>query len=128
VTAQPGQYVHLDYPFAFDAFGRTARTSGADHVRDMIEQVLFTIPGERVNRPEFGTGVMQLVFAPNSPQLASTVEYLVQGALAHWLSDVITVDRVEVVSLESSLQVAVDYTLQADGEPGSVVVEREVGS
>ena len=61
--------MNIDFPFQFDRRGRTATTSDAGHVRDMIEQLLFTNPGERVNRPDFGSGLQQLVFAPNSTEL-----------------------------------------------------------
>ncbi|HYJ93736.1 MAG TPA: GPW/gp25 family protein, partial [Vicinamibacterales bacterium] len=61
----------LDYPYRFDRSGWTATTGDEDHIRDLIEQVLFTAPGERVNRPTFGSGVLRLVFAPNSDTLAS---------------------------------------------------------
>ena len=72
---------YLDYPYHFDGRGRTAATSNDAHMRDLIEQVLFTAPGERVNRPDFGSGLMQLVFAPNSDELAAATQFLVQGAL-----------------------------------------------
>ena len=55
----------VDYPFGFDATGRTRAASREDHVRDLVEQVLFTAPGERVNRPQFGSGLLGLVFEPN---------------------------------------------------------------
>jgi phage baseplate assembly protein W len=60
------------------------RVRGDDHIRDLIEQVLFTSPGERVNRPDFGSGLMQLVFAPNSDELATATQFMVQGALQQW--------------------------------------------
>ena len=84
----------LDYPFHFDTRGRTAETGDDAHIRDLIEQVLFTAPGERVNRPTFGSGLMQLVFAPNSDTLAATTQFLVQGALQQWLGDLIIVEAV----------------------------------
>ena len=56
----------LDYPYHFDGSGRSAATDEADHIRDLIEQVLFTSPGERVMRPDFGAGLLALVFEPNS--------------------------------------------------------------
>ena len=59
--------MNIDFPFHFDARGRTATPPTTDHIRDMIEQLLFTAPGERVNRPDFGSGLLQMVFAPNSP-------------------------------------------------------------
>src|SRR5215207_6859400 len=75
----------LDFPYAVDTRGRSALTGSDDHVRDLIMQVLFTIPGERVNRPEFGCGVNQLVFAPASDALAAATEQLIHGALLRWL-------------------------------------------
>ncbi len=101
---------HLDHPFHFDGRGRTAVTGHDDHVRDLIEQVLFTRPGERVNRPDFGCGLDRLVFAPASDALATSTQFLVQGALQRWLSDVIQVDRVAVAAEEATLTVEVVYT------------------
>ena len=85
--------MNVDYPYRFDARGRTAETDTSDHIRDMIEQVLFTSPGERVNRPDFGSGLLQLVFAPNSPELAATVQFTTQAALQRWLGDLIEVQQ-----------------------------------
>ena len=101
--------MNLDYPFSFDDRGRTATTDDADHIRDLIEQVLFTIPGERVNRPDFGCGVMQLVFAPNSDELAAATQLLVQSALQQWLGNWIVVERVAVANDDATLRVTIDY-------------------
>src|SRR5262245_66679740 len=106
----------LDFPYAFDTRGRSALTDEDDHVRDLIEQVLFTSPGERVNRPEFGCGLKQLVFAPASDALAAATEHLVHGALIRWLDSVIAVERVAVRAEESTLEVTVAYTRRATGE------------
>lgn len=102
----------IDYPFHFDGRGRTASTGYDDHIRDMIEQVLFTAPGERVNRPNFGSGLMQLVFAPNSIEMAAATQFLVQGALQQWLGDLIEVESVEVESVDSTLRVRVQYVIR----------------
>ena len=118
--------MQLDYPYRMDGRGRTATTSAADHVRDLIEQVLFTQPGERVNRPEFGSGLLQLTFAPLSDELASATQFLVQGALEQWLGRVVAVDRVSVLRDDSTLRVQVDYTLQRTGEHRSEQFDREV--
>jgi len=104
--------MQLDYPYDFDSRGRTAETSDEEHIRDLIEQVLFTTPGERVNRPTFGSGVLQLIFAPNSQALASATQMTVQGALQQWLGDLIQVESVEVQSEDSKLQVLVQYTVR----------------
>lgn len=109
--------MQLDYPFHFDNRGRSASTSEGDHIRDLIEQVLFTAPGERVNRPEFGSGLMQMVFAPNSDELATATQFLVQGALQQWLGDIIQVEDVSVTARESTLEVVVQYTIRRTGEP-----------
>ena len=73
--------MNIAYPLNYDERGRTGEADENDHIREMIEQVLFTSPGERVNRPNFGSGLMQLVFAPNSPELAAATQFAVQGAL-----------------------------------------------
>ena len=99
----------LDYPFSFDNRGRTSDTTAEDHIRDLIEQLLFTSPGERVNRPTFGCGLNQLVFAPNSPELAAATQFLVQGALQQWLGDLIVVNSVQVESVDATLSATVSY-------------------
>lgn len=114
----------LDYPYGFDTRGRTAGTTEDDHIRDMIEQVLFTMPGERVNRPTFGSGVLQLLFAPNSPELAATTQYLVQGALQQWLGEVIAVEDVGVEAVDSALTVKVTYVVLSTRQRQSAVFTR----
>lgn len=104
--------MNIDFSYHIDKRGRTASTGTDDHIRDMIEQVLFTSPGERANRPTFGCGLLQLVFAPNSPELAAATQFLVQGSLQQWLGDVIQVDGVEVESEESTIRVSVVYTVR----------------
>ncbi len=104
----------LDYPFSFDSLGRTAAADRSDHIRDLIEQVLFTAPGERVMRPDFGSGLLALVFEPNSTALAATTQMLVQGALQQHLSHLIAVQAVEVVNDDSVLRVDVRYVVLRD--------------
>lgn len=106
----------LDHPFHFDGKGRTATTNADDHVRDMIYQVLFTNPGERVNRPDFGCGLRQLVFMPNSDALAAATQFMAQGALQRWLADVIQVEQVQVTSEEERLVVDVVYVRRDNGQ------------
>lgn len=101
--------VLTDFPLSIDPRGRSASTDANDHVRDLIYQVLFTIPGERVNRPEFGCGLKQLVFAPASDALAASTEQLVHGSLIRWLDTVISVEQVSVTADEATLQVDVTY-------------------
>lgn len=119
--------MNISIPFHFDQRGRTAEASDAEHIRDLIEQVLFTTPGERVNRPTFGSGLMQLVFAPNSDALAATVQATVQGALQQWLGDLIAVESVEVANEDSTLQVQVRYVVRRTQERQTAQFERGVG-
>ena len=111
-------------PFHYDHRGRTAETSYEDHIRDMIEQVLFTTPGERVNRPDFGSGALQLVFAPNSPELAATTQYLVQAALQQWMGDLIVVEDIEVLSEDAGLRIRLDYTVRRTEQRRTVLLRR----
>jgi phage baseplate assembly protein W len=107
---------YLDYPFAISAKGRTATTDVDDHVRDMIYQVLFTSPGERVNRPDFGCGLLQLIFELNSPEAAASARYLVRGALQRWLGQAIDVDEVTVTSQDERLTIDIVYVRLDTGE------------
>jgi phage baseplate assembly protein W len=114
--------MNLAYPFRFDLSGRSASSGGDDHIREMIEQVLFTMPGERVNRPDFGSGVMQMVFAGNSDELAAAGSFLIHGALQQWLSDVIAVERVSVTNDDATLQIVIEYTVLATQQSATAVL------
>ena len=119
--------MNIAIPFHFDQRGRTAEASDAQHIRDLIEQVLFTSPGERVNRPTFGSGLMQLVFAPNSDTLAAATQMAVQGALQQWLGDLIQVESVKVTSQDSSLFVEVNYVVRHTQQRQTAQFQRGVG-
>jgi phage baseplate assembly protein W len=120
--------MNIDYPFHFDNRGHTATTDDDDHIRDMIEQFLFTNAGERVNRPEFGSGLLQLIFAPNSPELASTLQFTVQAGLQRWLGDVIQVQALDVVSEDATLRVEISYMVRRTQETHSASFVRSTGS
>jgi phage baseplate assembly protein W len=113
-------------PYAIDGRGRTAEAAADVHLRDLIEMVLFTNPGERVMRPAFGGGVLGLVFAPNSPELGATTQVLIAGALQTWLGDLIDVTGVEVDSVDASLTITVNFTDRRNGDAASVVFGRTV--
>ena len=104
--------MNIAYPYYFDGRGRTAQSAADDHIRDLIEQALFTSPGERVNRPTFGTGLRQLIFAPNSDELSTATQFLVQGALQQWLGDLIQIEAVQVESQDATLNVTVQYLVR----------------
>lgn len=119
--------MNIDYPFHFDGRGRTATTGDEDHIRDMIEQFLFTNPGERVNRPDFGSGLLEMVFEPNSPELAAALQHTIQAGLERWLGDLIETRSVEVTSQEATLRVVVEYLVRRTGERRSETFERGGG-
>lgn len=116
--------MNIDYPFHFDRRGRTALTGDDDHIRDMIEQFLFTNAGERVNRPDFGSGVLQLIFSPNSPELAAALQHTVQAGLLRWLGDLIEVRNLAVTSEDATLRVVIQYVVRRTGEHRTGTFER----
>ncbi len=116
--------MQIDFPYHPDNRGRTAQTGSDDHLRDLIEQVLFTTPGERVNRPTFGSGILGLVFEPNSTVLGATTQMTVQGALQTWLGDLIVVESVEVEQVDSTLHITVQYIARLSQKQQVATFER----
>jgi uncharacterized protein len=103
--------MNLNFPYQFDGRGRSAESAPADYVTQLVEQVLFTSPGERVNLPDFGSGLLQLPFAPNSMEIAAATQFAVQGALQKWLSKYVKVQSVVATAEEAKLRVTVTYSL-----------------
>ena len=99
------------FPFGFAGSGTAAAADADAHIRDLIEQVLLTAPGERVNRPTFGTGSGQLVFQPNSDTLAIAQQKMIQASLQQWLMDLIAVQSVTVENDDAKLVITVQYTV-----------------
>jgi phage baseplate assembly protein W len=116
--------MNIAFPLRFDARGRTAECDEAAHVRDMIEQVLFTMPGERVNRPDFGCGLMHAVFSANGPEIAAALEFNARAALQRYLGDVIEVTRLAASAEEAVLLVEIDYVIRRTGESRSEQIAR----
>lgn len=108
--------IQIDHPFHVDGRGRTATTPWEDHVRDLVEQFLLTAPGERVNRPGFGGGLLRKVFEPNSPELAAALQFTVQAGLQQWVGDLLEVQSLVVRPVDSQLQVTVEYRLRTGGD------------
>lgn len=119
--------MNIDYPFDFDNLGKTAATNYENHISDMIEQFLFTNTGERVNRHDFGSGLLQCVFAPNSPQLASALQFTIQAGLQRWLGDLIDLKKLDVTSDGAKLCVVIDYVIRLNSERHSKTFERRCG-
>lgn len=116
--------MNIDFPFHFDGRHRTATTGDDDHIRDMIEQFIFTNAGERVNRPDFGSGVLQLIHAPNSPELASALQFTMQAGLNQWLGDLIEVRSLEASAEDSQLLVTISYVVRRTNEARQVQLAR----
>jgi phage baseplate assembly protein W len=117
---------YLDYPYSVSGTGTPQTVTADDHLRDLILQVLFTNPGERVNLPEFGVGIQRLVFAPNSDTLRSSVQFLVSTNLQRWLGDRIDVEQVNVSSepgFESQVTIEIFYVIKAQQQRQSVAVQ-----
>src|ERR1700682_628058 len=115
--------MYVAFPYHLDARARTAVTASRDdHIRQMLEQLLFTRPGERVNRPDFGCGLADLVFEPNSARLAAALEVMVVTSVGQWLGDVIALQNVDIESQDEKLLVNISYVVKATGEPGSTTV------
>ena len=106
--------MNVNFPYQFDGRGRTEDPAD-DYVRQLVEQVLFMSPGERVNLPDFGSGLLQLTFAPNSMEMAAATQFTVQAALQKWLSGYIRVQSVSASAQESTLTVTVSYSLLSTG-------------
>jgi len=118
--------MNIDFPFHFDGRGKTATTTDDDHIRDMIEQFLFTNSGERVNRPEFGSGILQLIFAPNSPELAAALQFTIQAGLQQWLGDVIDIKNLDVQSVDSTLAIDIQYVVRRTNQAETAHFTRTV--
>jgi hypothetical protein len=117
---------NFGFPLRIDGRGRTAGADDETHVRQLIEQLLFTAPGERVNRPTFGTAIRQVVFAPLSDENAAAVKLMLQGALQQWLGDVIQVTAVAVQAVDASLQVTVQYVVRRNRQLRVAQFTREI--
>ena len=108
--------LHIDYPFRFASNGTTGKCGYVEHVRDLVEQVLFTQPGERIYRPDFGCGLLQMVFEPNSSQFATAVEASTRAELEEWLGELIEVLSLEVNADEEKLIVELSYLILRTGQ------------
>lgn len=118
--------MEINYPLQIDGQGRVAEVNYDRHIRQLIEQVLFTEPGERVNRPNFGSGLKQLLFAGNSPELAAATQLLVQGTLEQWLGDLILLEAVDIENVDSRLEIAIQYVVRQNQQRQVAEFSREV--
>jgi phage baseplate assembly protein W len=108
--------MNLDHPFHVDGRGAVATTDDADHLHDLLEQLLLTSPGERVNRPDFGCGLLRQVFEPNSPEIAAALKAIVMASILRWLGDLIEPSDVTTLAEDGALFVTIRYTVRRTGE------------
>lgn len=104
--------MHPAYPFHIASSGLAATVGEEEHIKELIEQLLFTTPGERVNRPDFGTPFKQLVFQPTSAEMVTAVQFMIQGALQQWLGELIQVQAVQVITDDATLTVTIQYAIR----------------
>jgi len=114
----------LGYPFRMDSGGRTAIATSADHIRHLIEQVLFTAPGERVNRPDFGINVRRFVYEGGGLETMAVSQFLVQGELQRWLGELLDIEAVVVDAQDATLNITVRYVVRASQEAQVVEFQR----
>jgi phage baseplate assembly protein W len=112
--AGPGVELGLGFPFRIDEAGRVSTERGDPLLRGRILQLLLTSPGERVNLPEFGTRLRDLVFDPNNDVLAATTEFMVARALRRFLGEQIHVDQVQISADAATLNVDIVYLRKSD--------------
>jgi uncharacterized protein len=112
------------FPYRIGPDGRTAGAGYEQHIREMIEQLLFTRRGERVNRPDFGAGVTELIFVENAPEMAAAAQHMVMGTLQQWLSGSIEVRGVETRAADNLLAITVRYRPLDEVRERAVTVER----
>ena len=118
--------MNIDFPFHLNVRGSTASTDDNDHIRDMIEQLLFTNIGERVNRPDFGSRLREMVFAPNSFELGAALQATIQAGLQRWLGDIINVVNREVITEEATLRLIIQYVVRRTNEQQTTTFNRTV--
>jgi phage baseplate assembly protein W len=118
--------MNIAWPYHVDARNRTALAEDSDHLEQMIEQFLFTTSGERVMLPEFGSGVMQMVFGPNSAEVAAALQSMVRGGLQRWLGTVVEIGDVAVTSDDAVLRVSIAYSIRRTQQRRTRVFERNL--
>lgn len=114
---------YLKLPFGLTAEGATATTDEDGVIRQRLEQILFTSPGERVMLPEFGCGLRDLVFAGNNEVLAAATEFTVAKALQAHMGTQVMINAVDVVNQDEKLFVEIVYTKTRDLQQEKVVFQ-----
>jgi phage baseplate assembly protein W len=120
--------LEVTFPYQLDDRGRTATATYEDHIEEMLELLLFTRPGERVNWPDFGCGLLDMVFGPNSPEIAAALSVTITAAIGRWLGDVISLTALDVSAEDSTLTVVISYVVAATGAPAESTMSIPLGT
>jgi uncharacterized protein len=112
------------FPFNYNIYGHVEDAGIDKHIRDMMEQILFTIPGERVNRPDFGCGVQNMVFGSTLPEVMSVKQTGIQSQLQRYLGHLIKLQEVKVTTEESRVDILIRYIVYADQSEHTKVFTR----
>lgn len=120
--------LQVAFPYTLDDRGRTATVTYEEHIEQMLALLLFTRPGERVNRPDFGCGLLDMVFAPNSPEVAAALNVTITAAISRWLGDVISLTALDVTAVEGTLTVFVAYVVLATGDAAQMTMSIPTGA
>ncbi len=118
--------MYLAYPYRIDFSGRTATVDVQAYVQGLIESMLLTSPGERVNRPTYGGGLMQYVFAPADGQLVGAAETLIRTAVVQWLGDVLTLQSLTVAAEPAEIVITLAYLINASQQSVTQTVRHSV--
>ena len=111
---------YINYPFKIAGTGNISSADEDKHIKDLIEQVLFTDPGERVNLPEFGCGLKSFIFSPNDKILETTLQVSITASLQKWLDHLIIVKDVVVDVEEEKLYITIKYKKIRTGEENTL--------
>ncbi len=118
------EQTYVAFPLAVGADGHTGTVDLDRHISQLVGELLFTDPGERVNRPTLGCGVLELVFDSLNDELLAATQFVIQGRLQEWLNNLIKVDAVQITSSGSEVTVVVGYQVLATGLQRTEVYRR----
>jgi uncharacterized protein len=119
----------MSFPLRVTELGAVALSTRREVVREQLEQLLLTVPGERVNRPDFGCGIQRLIFDGTDPLALATAEYIISTSVRRYMRELVTLDAVRVTVEDSTVLVDILYTLVGTGEESAVTITQtlEVG-
>lgn len=116
--------MYKKFPFQFNLYGHISSTTYDLHIQEMLEQILFTSPGERVNRPDFGCGVELMVFGSTSPEILSVKQTQINSQIQKWLGHLIQVLEVKITTNENRVEILIRYMIYQNQQETTQVFSR----